>query len=1050
MRLAAAAVAALGAAVFVSHVSPAGAQEPTPPPGTARSPAPAGAASVRGRVTDQATGQPVASAQVAVLPSAGGRLGGLTDNSGEFTVTGVPAGQATVRVLRIGYAPVTQTVAVPATGQVTLTFALTRAVAQLEAVVTTATGLQSRREVGNAIATIRADSIAGEAPLTSVTDLLQARTSGVQVVQGSGATGAAPSIRIRGTSSLSLTNEPLIIVDGVRVDNSAQPTGPNNSGVVTQRINRFGAFNPDDIESLDIIKGPSAAALYGTAAANGVLVIKTKRGVAGRPRWSVYGESGRVSQPANFFDNYRAWGRNVTNNTPGTTAVLCRISDQALGRCLRDSLTTFNPLMNSETTPFAAEPRYLAGAQVSGGSERFTYFAAGELEDETGPFRMPAAEVRRLTTARGTAPRDEQVNPNQLRQLGGRGNFNVPIGRNATIAFSNSYTDRTLYTPFEGSFFAGLWNQTYFAPGFRTTTGGTSAQNIGDIFSVTQRLRDQRYVGSAAANWQPIGWLETRATAGLDQNQGYGYRFSRFGEGTVTGWGPPGQTGGKDVTRNNYSRYSVDLGATATWQARPALSTRTSLGAQWFKDTQYETSARGYSLPPGATTPNGATQQLGQELTNENATYGAFVEEQLGWADRRFLTLRLRTDQNSAFGANAGNVVYPGAALSWVISDEGWFPAAAIRASNVRLRAAYGQAGQFPTVTTASLQFLNAFSVPVGGVETAALRLQSLGNTELKPEVTTEVELGADAAFFGGRVNLEATVFEKQSRDALFNNPLPPSFGTSQVGAPTQWQNLGAVQNRGVELAIDGQLVRTRLFSWTARLNGSLLRNKLVTAGNAQLAVTQGARNVVGYPLFALWARPIRSYADANGDGILVESEVVVGDTAEYKGPTLPTREGGISNTLGFFNDRLRVAALLDYRGGFYNQWGFENQRCVSGNCRAVNDPSAPLDEQAAAVATTSAKYGNTVWGFFRPNDFVRFRELSVTGSVPERYVQRVLRGRTASVTFSGRNIGVLWTRFPGIDPETNWQVANTGGGNSDQYASPPLRYWLLRVNLGL
>ena len=152
MRVAAAAVAALGAAVFVSHVSPAGAQEPTPPPGTARSPAPAGAASVRGRVTDQATGQPVASAQVAVLPSAGGRLGGLTDNSGEFTVTGVPAGQATVRVLRIGYAPVTQTVAVPATGQVTLTFALTRAVAQLEAVVTTATGLQSRREVGNAIA----------------------------------------------------------------------------------------------------------------------------------------------------------------------------------------------------------------------------------------------------------------------------------------------------------------------------------------------------------------------------------------------------------------------------------------------------------------------------------------------------------------------------------------------------------------------------------------------------------------------------------------------------------------------------------------------------------------------------------------------------------------------------------------------------------------------------------------------------------------------------------------------------------------------------------
>lgn len=1003
--------------------------------------------SVRGRVLERGSNQPIPGANL-IIVIGGARLGSITDNSGTYVIRSVPAGDVVVRALRIGYAPDTMRVAVPADGEAVADFTLDRVATQLEAVVTTATGDQSRKEIGNVIASVSVDSLAGRAPVTNLTEVLQARTPGVQIIQGSGNTGSSPSIRIRGTSSLSLSNEPLIIVDGIRIDNSAQPAAVAGASVTTTRINRFGSFNPDEVESIDIIKGPSAAALYGTAAANGVLVIKTKRGSAGRTLWNVYAEGGSVQQPAKFFDNYRSWGRNVVGGVPGTAPVLCRISDESLGRCTRDSLTTFNPLMNGETTPFTSQPRFLYGLQASGGNSNFTFFVSAEREDETGPYRMPDAEITRLTELRGTRPRGEQIEPNQLQQTALRANFGIPLGSNAQLSVATGYSDRTLYTPFEGGFFAGLWFQSYFAPGFRTATNGTSAQHIGDIFSVTQKLRDQRFTGSTALNWQPKHWLTTRATVGLDQNAGYGYRFARYGEGTITGWGPPGQTGGRDATRNTFSRYSVDLGATATWQAMPALSTRTSVGLQWFKDTQYQTDARGYSLPPGAQTPNGAQQQLASETTNENATYGAFVEEVFGWDEKRFLTLGLRTDQNSAFGANAGNAIYPRAALSWAIGDESWFPALSW-ASDIRLRAAYGQAGQFPTVTTAALQFLNAFSVPVGGVETAALRLQSLGNPDLKPEVTSETEFGGDFGLFNGRVQVEATYFRKESRDALFLNPLPPSVGSSQTGAPSQWQNLAKVRNQGFELALETKLVDRRAFQWSARINGSLLDNELVDAGNAQLAVTQGARNVVGYPLFGLWARPIRSFADANGDGILTESEIVVGDTAEFKGSTLPTREAGITSTLGFFNNKLRVNALFDYRGGFYNQWGFENQRCISGNCRAVSDPDAPLADQAAAVTTTSARLGNSVWGYFVENDFVRFRELSVSYEVPERLLS-FARGRNATVTLSGRNIGLLWTKYPGIDPETNASVANTGGGNNDYFAAPPLRYWLLRFNLGL
>src|ERR1051326_392128 len=161
--------------------------------------------------------------------------------------------------------------------------------------------------MGNVVATVKADSITQVAPITNVTQLLQARTAGVQVIQGQGVTGSSGSIRIRGTGSLSQSNEPLIVVDGIRYDNGNEP-GNTSAGV---RINRF-QINPDDIESVDIIKGPSASALYGTAAANGVIVIKTKRGTASAPRWSGFGEGGITSMPNGKYPaNYWSWGRNI-------------------------------------------------------------------------------------------------------------------------------------------------------------------------------------------------------------------------------------------------------------------------------------------------------------------------------------------------------------------------------------------------------------------------------------------------------------------------------------------------------------------------------------------------------------------------------------------------------------------------------------------------------------------------------------------------------------------------------------------------------------------
>lgn len=1004
---------------------------------------PAATGTIRGRVTEKAGGQAIVSAQVIIV---GRQIGAVTSNTGDYVIRNVPAGTETVRTVRIGYAPASQPVTVTAGAEVRADFALDPAAARLEEVITTATGEQSRREFGNVVATVKVDSLAAVAPITTVNEMLQGRTSGVQVIQASGQTGAASFIRIRGTSSLSLTNEPLVVIDGVRYESGSIPGNQS-----TQRITRLGELNPEEIESIDIIKGPSAAALYGTAAANGVLVVKTKRGRTGRAEWTASFEGGSVSQPSSYENNWRSWGHLLSSSgQPTGNPVQCKIASASLGQCRIDSLTTYNPYTAAQTDPYSTTPRYMGTLQVSGGSETLRYFVSGTREQETGPYTMPVFERNRLLAERGTTPPDYQVHPNQLQQTSLRGNFSLNLAQNATLDVSTGYLDRQQQNPFDGGYFAGLTFQMMTGPGYKNATNGTQREFVGDIFSVTQRSTDARFTGSAALNYQPFDWLQLRGVTGIDQTNSYNTSMNLYGQGPRVGaaWGPPALQGGKDFDRSDNLRYSVDLSGTATKSLAARLQSKSSVGLQWYKSELYQGQGEGYGFGvPGVSTPNSAAQRQASEFTTENAQYGAFFEEQLSHRDRLFVTGGLRVDKNSAFGRSVPNTVYPRASVSYVISEEDWFPH--VPAMNrLRLRGAWGKAGVQPS-TIAALQYLSATTYPINGAETPALRIAAIGNPDLKPEVTTELELGADLGLFRDRIVVEATFFNKASKDALYNRPLPPSYGVSiGSGAPTQWQNLAKVQNRGVELAVDATVLTTRPLTWDFRLNGSHITNKLVDAGAVSLPTTPGARNVVGYPLFGLWDKPILSFADKNGDHIITENEVVVGTKDAFRGSTLPTWEAGVTNNFGLFNNRVRVSALFDYRGGFYNQWGYENQRCVStGNCREVNDPKAPLDRQAAAVMAGSST-NKTVWGLFVPNDFIRFRELSVSYNLPDDFVRRFFRSRSTSLVLSGRNLGVLWTKYPGLDPEANSSINVTGGGNNDFFSSPVLRYFIARVNV--
>ena len=257
---------------------------------------------VTGQITDASSGAPLVGVQVVVE---GTTIGGLSADNGRFRVQGVPAGTREIRAILIGYGPVTQTVDVTEGQTSVLDFQLSQSAIALDEVVVTAVGNQRKRELGNAVGTIAASEVLETAPVNSVTDLLAGRTAGVQVAASSGQAGMGSRIRIRGSSSISLSNQPLLYVDGIRVESGSPSVRFYTGGQEPSRLNDF---NPEDIESIEIIKGPAAATLYGTEAANGVIRITTKQGRGGETRWNVWAETGLVQEKNTYPLNYAGLG----------------------------------------------------------------------------------------------------------------------------------------------------------------------------------------------------------------------------------------------------------------------------------------------------------------------------------------------------------------------------------------------------------------------------------------------------------------------------------------------------------------------------------------------------------------------------------------------------------------------------------------------------------------------------------------------------------------------------------------------------------------------
>jgi len=975
-------------------------------------------ASVAGTVRDAATQAPISGVQVTIE---GTNFGVLADSEGRYLIVNVPSGTHTLRAVVIGYGPATREVTVTAGEAAEADFQLAPSALQLDGIVVTATGQQRKREVGNAVGEIEAAEVVALAPVHNVADLIQGRAAGVQVLNSAGTSGVGSRIRIRGSSSISLSNDPLIYVDGIRVDSRQSGLGAGG-----QEASRLDDFNPEDIESIEIVKGPAAATLYGTEAANGVIRITTRSGVPGATRWNVWTEAGLVQEPNTYPLNYAG-----LDAAGGRYARTCRLNEVALGLCNQTSIESYQVLHDPELSPIDDGGRVQLGLAVTGGTERINYYVAAEIENETGPYSLPLADREDLE-GRGVPITDEVERPNQLERRNLRVNLNSQVSDRTTLALRVSYLD---------SHFAYMGNDNN-SFGFLPSAffGGSNPdrpwgfQRPAQLFGRTFYQDTQRFIAGSTATWDPFEWLALRGTAGMDYyNRGDVSFFARD-------IGVPGDSnlGRKDTGYINQWQYTLDASGTASFDLTETVTSRTTVGVQYFENRFTGTNAWGIDIVNGASSIGAAAETFSNEFHTFDKTAGLFVDQQVGVNDRLFVTGAIRADDNSAFGQDFDLIYYPKASVSWIASEEEFFPQIAFL-DQLRLRGAWGRSGLQPGSDDA-IRTLAATAITTPDDQTGSgVSIGNIGNSLLEPEESSEIEVGLDAEFFGGRAALELTYYDKHTDGALITVPLAPSLGASA----TRWVNIGEVQNQGWEAAINSTVFQTEGFAWDLTLSGSVNRNELLSLGPGAEPIGTQTRFVPGFPLGGQWDRPIQGWDDSDGNGIITADELVIGDTIEYIGPGAPQNQLTISTGIDIL-DRIRVYGLLDYRGDYVAYNNTERFRCRFRLCQALIDPATPLGDQARAVASLLHP-SQTVWGYMERGDFWKLREVAVRFELPDAVTSRLGSSR-ASLTLTGRNLGV-WTDYTGMDPEINWNGSGDNFGISEFLTQPPVRYYTVRLN---
>lgn len=996
---------------------------------------------IRGTVTAEGTGQPLAGVQIFVEDT---QQGTLTNASGAFLIPNVAAGVHQVRAQLIGYRTSTRSATVAADQAASVTFQLGQSAISLDEVVVTGAGQATQvKKLGNTVATIRTDALE-TAPVANVSEVLQGREPGVQALPTGGLAGEGTKIRIRGGASLSQSQEPIIYVDGVRIDNGGGMGGLDQGGGSPSRIDDI---NPAAIERIEILKGAAAATLYGTEAANGVIQIFTKAGSAGTPRWTFRAEQGVANYPVDRYKQHAGFAR-----TPAQASELSAFWGQNITPYDVFEVDLFPSIF--ETGDFSD-----LSLSVNGGNDQVTYFVSGRYLGENGPFRNDG-----FGAAQGGL--DLVDDQNIKRQANANIAFNP--WDNVRVRANSMYIDGYLQVPDNNNNIYGtistLVNSKPERANERNPSGAVPTfGSLREMMYRTTTQNTQRFAGSLETQYTAMTDLNLSLTFGVDMINEQNVRFVPFGWNVdgLSGATPDGTRTVRDV---NQRQFTVDTKASWNTDVGSVWNSAFVVGAQAFVAETERSGGTGAQFPgPGLEVIEAGASQTVFEARVNSVTGGVFAQEQIGFNDYLFVTGGARYDKHSAFGETAGGAFYPKLSVSFVPSDMPGMSFGGDFLSQVRVRAAIGKSGLQPNAFAKFTTYAPLNSVSGSGVEPS-----NLGNDALKPETSTEIETGFDLGLFDNRMALTATYWDRTVSDVLIARQYAFSGGFPNP----QLDNIGEMKAHGYEIGLNGTVFEAPRASLELFANGAYLKQTVTDMGDAPPLKP-------GYYRYGNWVREGYSPGsffgpklidaefpiDVDGNGqpdtreqllafysqpravetirTLLQPGIDGDPLLNYLGKPTPDWAGAFGGTLGFLQN-FRLSTLFEYKAGlqvhnltdeFRRSHGLIGRNIrESAELEAILLNPASSAEQRVEAARRWATEMSALSPQDRLNaiedaDFIRWRELSLSYRVPSTLIDR-FGMRSLELTAAGRNIA-LWTGYSGVDPEINV----TGGRNpgSDQ-----------------
>lgn len=1013
---------------------------------------------VTGRVTDAGDNSPLSGVTVVLE---GTDTATSTDENGQYRLTVPPT--AVLVFKAIGYVELT----IPVDGRNTINASLTRDETQLSEVVVTAMGIErSQRSLAYSAQQVGSQDLNfNKQP--NLLNALQGKVSGVQISSAGGAPGQGVSIRIRGINSIdpNRPNEPLFVIDGVLIDNSTNDFGPA-SGTAAASLrgmsNRAVDINPEDIETINILKGGAATALYGLRGSNGVVVITTKKGSKGF----------RINFSSTYgFENINKAPDVQTTYTAGILGEYVPIGlGPAWGPTIEEAkqLDPDHPdrLFENYERAFETGHQYRNSLTVTGGTDLVKTFLSLSAFNQTG--MMPFTDFNNYTVRLNN---DFTISPK----------FNAAVN----LSFNNSGGYRYNADRFGESlaYFSGRWDvRDYINEDGTQKWRGTNNPIYG---AATNKFRDNvnRFIGGLSLGYRPAEWLS------LDYRFGYDtYADNR----RTTAPGPRGIEGERlyDNSLGSVGEYNTSF---RTFNSTFVATMKSKLG-----DDFTGTLRLGHELYDRDIKKVGV---LGTELTIYNwyelrnarvitpaapssekyRLMGIFGEASLEYRDIAYLTVTGRQDVTSSLARPNNSFFYPSVSLSYIPSSHFELPSFL---SYWKVRASYAKIGKdaLPYATTSG--YASYGGLPAGS--TGFTRASNLGNPNLKPEFTNTFEVGTDLSFLDSRLNLDFTFYNSISRDQILQANV-----SSTTGYVTTSINAGDMRNRGIDIVLRATPIRKADFQWDATLNWSANRNKILKISDEldeivyaeqfgysgstvtmKLIEGQAYGNIYGTHYLRYGEDPNSLHIDKSlpivigPDGFPVRAPV---SSQKLLGNSQPDWISGFSNTFTYKN--FSLTALFDARWGFekYNQ--LDNFNASFGIAKYTLDrrsfkvfdgvladgtPNTKSVWLGQSVGPDGVNYGEGYYrvsyrtvseNFVQDASWVRLRSLSLSYNFPRSWLNRSVV-KSVQLSATGNNLW-LYTKYLGLDPETSSSSTATNIDGFAGFTYPAARTFLFSINVG-